>query len=85
MTKRVLLDALPVVGALFADVINSSIEFSICTQKWKKATVSPIPKIPGAVKCEDFRPENMLPTYEKVFEDAIKEFLEAHVERNEMM
>lgn len=49
LTKRVLLDALPVVGALFADVINSSIEFSICPQRWKKATVYPIPKITGEV------------------------------------
>lgn len=56
LTKRVLLDALPVVGSTLADVINSSMEFSTCPRKWKKSIVSPIPKVPGTVNCEEFRP-----------------------------
>lgn len=82
LSKRVLLDALPVVGGLFADVINSSIEFAICPPKWKKSMVSPFPKIPGTVKCEEFRPVNTLPSYEKILEDSVKEPLENHVETN---
>lgn len=85
LTRRIMMDALPVVGAIFADVINSSIEFSICPRKWKRAMVSPIPKVPGTRKCEEFRPVNTLPTYEKVLEDTVKESLELHIEQNNII
>lgn len=85
ITKQVLLDALPVIGSLFTDVINSSMEYAICPRNWKNSTVSPIPKLPGTKKCEEFRPINTLPTYEKVLEEAIKESIESHIETNDII
>lgn len=79
------MDALPVIGHLFTDVVNSSMEYGICPQKWKKAMVTPIPKVSGTAKCEEFRPVNTLPTYEKVLEDAVKESLESRVRANDII
>lgn len=49
------------------------------------STVSPIPKVPGTKKCEEFRPVNTLPTYEKILEDTVKESLEHHVKQNDII
>lgn len=47
--------------------------------------MSPIPKVPGTVKCEEFRPVNTLPTYEKVLEEAVRESLEYHISVNQIV
>lgn len=39
--------------------------------KWKNSFVIPTPKT-GTTKCEEYRPVNMLPTYEKVLEGIVK-------------
>lgn len=44
----------------------------------------PTPKVPGTIKCNEFRPVNMLPTYEKVLEAVIKEQLENYVETKDV-
>lgn len=70
---------------MLADVVNSSMEYSICPIKWKKSMVSPIPKVPGTVKCEEFRPVNTLPTYEKILEEAVRESIDYHISDNQIV
>lgn len=82
ITKQVLLDAIPVIGPSIADVINSSLEFAICPKNWKNSIIHPTPKVPGTIKCDELRPINTLPTYEKILEAAVKEFVEEHMENN---
>ena len=85
LNKSVLLDALPIIGSVFADVVNSSMEYSICPIKWKQSMVSPIPKVPGTVKCDEFRPINTLPTYEKILEEAVRESIDYHISDNQIV
>lgn len=85
LNKRILIDALPVIGLPFVDVINTSMEVGECPDSWKVSMLIPIPKVPGTIKCNEYRPVNMLPTYEKVLEAVVKEQLEEFVKKIEIV
>lgn len=68
LNKKVLLDAMDVVGTPYLDAINTSLICGSISDSWKQSLVIPTPKVAGTAKCEEFRPINMLPTYEKVLE-----------------
>lgn len=53
------------------NIINSSLEIGAIPTLLKVSTIVPIQKIKGAVKSEDFRPINMLPTIEKILEKVV--------------
>lgn len=82
LNKKVLLDAMTVIGLPFVDIINTSLEVAECPSDWKTSMIMPTQKVPGTIKCNEFRPINMLPTYEKVLEAVIKEQMENYVEGN---
>lgn len=63
------------------DTINSSLEFGTVAKSWKNSVIIPTPKVNGTMKCEEFRPINMLPTYEKVLEGVVKNQLNEHSDR----
>lgn len=52
ISKSVLIDAMPIIRSPFLDVINSSLGYGICPDKWKTSIITPIPKVPGTVKGE---------------------------------
>lgn len=85
LNKDVLKDALSVVGLPILDAINSSLEFGTVAKSWKNSMVIPTPKVIGTRKYEEFRPINMLPTYEKVLEGIVKQQLNEHVDANEVL
>jgi len=61
-----------VIRSEFVNIINSSLNEEICPEGWKTSTIKPIPKIDQPKKASQFRPINMLPTFEKVLELVIK-------------
>lgn len=81
LTKKVMLDAMDVVGFQMVDAINSSLKAGWFPDGWKNYTIAPIQQVSGTVKCEEFRPINMRPIYEKVLEDIVKHQLELHLDR----
>lgn len=81
ISKRVLEDAMDVVGDKLLDIINSSLNLGVFPQEWKKSVVVPIPKVPNSTRAEDRRPINMLPIYEKVLETVVREQLVEYVDR----
>lgn len=66
-------------------MLNSSLEFDICPKDWKNSIIHHAPKVPGTNKCEEFRPTNTPPTYEKVLETAVKVSLEEHLMNNSII
>jgi len=56
----------------FVDIINSSLSEGICLEDWKTSTIKPIPKVDQPKKASQFRPINMLPTFEKILELVVK-------------
>lgn len=81
INKMILMDAMPIIGLPLLGVINTSLE-STCPEDWKNSLVTPIPKVPGTSKGEEFRPVNQLPTYEKILEGIVKKQLNQHTEEN---
>lgn len=67
------------------DAINSSLEFGCVAKSWKNSMLLPSPKVSGTIKCEEFRPINMLPTYEKVLEGVVKQQLNEHMDANKIL
>ena len=53
-------------------LINKSLQEGVFPEGWKTSTVVLNPKMTGSIKAEEYRPINMLPTYEKVLEIVIK-------------
>jgi len=45
---------------------------SVVPERWKEATVIPIPKVMGTIRVNEFRPINKLPIYEKVLEMVVQ-------------
>lgn len=65
-------DAFEVIGNYFLEVINSSLKKGVFPDNWKTSYVIPVPKINGAVKCEDYRPINTVTVFEKILEMVVK-------------
>jgi len=45
----------------------------------------PTPKVNETRKCEEFRPINMLPTYENVLEGVVKQQINEHMDENKIV
>jgi len=69
---NVIKDRMDIIEPYFLIVINNSLRMGIVPESWKKSKVIPIPKIVGTYKCEELRPINMLPAYEKILETIVK-------------
>jgi len=66
----------------FVNIINSSLNEGVCPEGWKTFTIKPILKIDSPKKARQFRPINMLPTFEKVLGLIIKRQLDKYLENN---
>jgi len=62
----------------FVDIINSSLNEGTCPEVWKTSTI----KIDQPKKASQFRPINMLPTFEKVLELVVRRQLDEYLENN---
>lgn len=85
ITVRILKMSFEVIGDKILDMINQSLESGIFPKKWKLTTVIPIEKISGTNKCEEFRPINMVPPYEKLLELCVNEQLVDYIETNNIL
>lgn len=85
ITAEIFKLAFEVMGNRFLDVINASLQKGSFPRTWKTSTVIPIEKKTGTVKCEEYRPINMLPLYEKVLELAANKQIRDYVEDNRLL
>lgn len=73
------------IGNRFLDIINNSIETGVFPEKWKSSTITPVPKVDNTTLCDEFRPINTVPTYEKVLELVVKDQLVQYCENNNVI
>jgi NADPH-dependent 7-cyano-7-deazaguanine reductase QueF len=85
VTTSILKDVVDVVGNRLLDVVNTSLSKGIFPENWKISTVTPVPKIANTKRCEEFRPINIVPVYEKVLEVAVKKQLQDFCEKNSVI
>ena len=55
----------------FTDIINASLKFNKFPERWKKALVKPLPKIPFPTAATDYRPISLLPAFSKILEKLV--------------
>lgn len=84
ITPQVLIDALPVIGDLFCNIINESLHCGIFPD-WKCSTITPIEKVTSSTKPEDMRPINNMKSMEKVLEIIVKKQLDNYVNDNNIL
>ena len=64
----------------FTHLFNLVVASGVFPDKWKKATVTPIPKVPNPTSCNELRPISILPLpgrlMEQIIHDQMKKFLE---------
>lgn len=85
LPAKTLLDALPSCGHILQQIYNKSFSEGIFPDDWKISVIVPVPKISGAKDCIDFRPINMLPTYEKCQELLAKAQIEKFIKDNKIL
>ena len=85
ITARIVKISFEAVGDKFLQVVNTSLEKGEFPKKWKKSMVIPIDKIKNTIQCEEFRPINMVPSYEKLLELIVSEQLVEYVENNSLL
>lgn len=73
------------IGHHFLHVINTSIQTGKFPEGWKTSTIIPIEKKTNSNLCEDFRPINMMPTYEKLLEVIVNQQLVNYIEGNNIL
>ena len=59
---------LPRISTILVHIVNISFELGIFPENWKKAVITPIPKISIPLSPNDFRPISILPSLSKIIE-----------------
>ena len=85
ITTTILQSAFEIIGDRFLQVINSSLEDGCFPITWKLSTIIPLEKKINTIKCEEHRPINMVPTYEKLLEIIVNDQIKKYVEDNNLL
>lgn len=85
MNSKILRLSFEVIGDKFLDLINTSLEKGCFPKKWKLSTIVPIEKVRRTRQCEEYRPINMVPTYEKLLETVANNQMREYVEQERLL
>lgn len=85
ITTKVLKLAFDAVGNRLLDILNVSLRYGVVPKEWKVSTIVPVEKKENTLLCQEFRPINTLPPYEKLLEILVKEQLLNYVEDNDIL
>ena len=80
VSSRVLKDFMSIVSRELTQLYNNILDQGIFPDKWKIATVTPIPKVSNAVNPSDLRPISLLPVPGKLLEKYISLSIENYLE-----
>lgn len=69
----------PFIFPLLVHVYNAAVDAKVFPDIWKKALVTPIPKLANPVQPKDFRPISVLPALSKVLEKILLDQIVEHV------
>ena len=56
-------------------LFNLSLECSVVPHQWKRSCITPIPKVPSAVTCHDYRPISVTPILSRIMEKSLVKLL----------
>lgn len=78
-------DSMEYCGHFITNVINESLSQGIFPEAWKRATVTPIPKVKNTKVSNEYRPINSMANDEKIIECVVKNQLLEYVETNNLI
>ena len=76
---------LPRISSILVDIINVSFEQRIFPDRWKKAVVTPIPKVSMPMSPSDFRPISLLPCLSKIIEKLVNIQIVAYITKHSFL
>jgi hypothetical protein len=85
ITTSILKDSAELIANRFIDLINCSLTYGKFPEEWKTSVIIPVQKVSKAKKCEEFRPTNTVPVYEKLLEIVVKEQITLHCNVNNLI
>lgn len=85
ITPYVLKLAFDAIGNRFLQLINDILERGCFPKNWKTSTIIPLEKKSNTIKCEEYRPINMVPVYEKLLELVVNKQIVEYVETNNLL
>lgn len=77
--------ALLLIKTCLLNMINYSFTHGICPPNWRKTMITPIQKVPGTTKAEEFRPINTIFITDKLTEKIVAEQLKMYLEQNDII
>ena len=83
ISSRVLKDFLVLASREMTLLYNNILDSGIFPDKWKIATITPIPKVSCAMNPTDLRPISLLPVPGKLLEKYLTSKIETHLEENQ--
>lgn len=85
MSPKMFLDAFGEIEDVLTEIVNKSLLSGCFPSSWKESLVSPIQKVKGSRRCEEYRPVNALPLYEKLIEKIVKIQLQKYIDNNNIL
>lgn len=85
VNKQIIEYAMNVCSRDIVNIINDSFRTGIFPSSWKFTIVTPIAKIKGTNKANEFRPVNMPHILDKIIQTAVKQDLDQHISRNNLI
>ena len=70
---------------MLVHIVNISFETGIFPERWKKAIIKPIPKIPIPLTPSDFRPISLLCTLSKIIEKVVNIQIIAYITKYQLL
>lgn len=85
VTVGILKAAFESIGDKILNLINCSMDTGTFPMNWKTNVVIPIEKRNNTIRCEEFRPINLVPPYEKLLELCVNEQILEYIETNNIL
>lgn len=85
ISRDLILLSLPRTLAIITNIINKSIVTGVVPSQWKKALITPIPKVDKPSNLNDLRPISILPFLSKLLEKSIYYQLNGYIEKHNIL
>jgi len=85
INAEVIKKAWPYINEQFVKLVNMSLKTGEFPAEWKNSLITPIQKIQNTIKANEFRPINVLPTFEKILETVVYKQLIKYLDDNNIL
>lgn len=85
INAEIIKKAWPYIDDQFVELVNVSLQTGEFPAEWKNSVITPIQKVQNTINASEFRPINVLPTFEKILETVVYKQLIKYLEKNNIL